>query len=89
MNDEELLARMRAIDPARTSDAPQPDINRLLEATMTADTTVRTSPAHRTAPAAPCCWPQQPPLCSRWEPASPGESRRPAILLRPWPPRWS
>lgn len=53
MNDEELLARMRAIDPARTSDAPQPDINRLLEATMTADTTVRTSPRTSDRPRRP------------------------------------
>ncbi|MFD9001567.1 hypothetical protein ACFV0T_11450 [Streptomyces sp. NPDC059582] len=40
MNDDELLARMRAIDPARTSDAPSPDPQRLLEATVTADTPV-------------------------------------------------
>ncbi|MET9462653.1 hypothetical protein ABZY05_48030 [Streptomyces canus] len=53
MNDEELLARMRAIDPARTSDAPQPDINRLLEATMTTDTTVRTSPRTSDRPRRP------------------------------------
>lgn len=53
MNDEELLARMRAIDPARTSDAPQPDINRLLEATMTADTTVRPSPRTSDRPRRP------------------------------------
>ncbi|MFF4347372.1 hypothetical protein [Streptomyces sp. NPDC001530] len=38
MNNDELLARLRAIDPARTSHAPSPDLNRLLEATMTADT---------------------------------------------------
>lgn len=37
MNDDELLARMRAIDPARTSDAPSPDPQRLLEAAVTAD----------------------------------------------------
>ncbi|MEU6343490.1 hypothetical protein ABZ883_21415 [Streptomyces sp. NPDC046977] len=51
MNDEELLARMRAIDPARTSAAPSPDPKRLLEATVTADTRVSptTSPAAGTS----------------------------------------
>jgi hypothetical protein len=53
VNDEELLARMRAIDPARTSDAPQPDINRLLEAAMTADTSVRTLPSTSSRPRRP------------------------------------
>ncbi|MGW7363561.1 hypothetical protein ACWGI8_09060 [Streptomyces sp. NPDC054841] len=43
MNNDELLARLRAIDPARTSHAPSPDLDRLLEATMTADTKARTT----------------------------------------------
>ncbi|UKY53420.1 hypothetical protein [Streptomyces inhibens] len=43
MNDDELLARLRAIDPARTSHAPPPHLDRLLEATMTADTKARST----------------------------------------------
>ncbi|MET8830011.1 hypothetical protein ABZX40_30960 [Streptomyces sp. NPDC004610] len=34
MNDDELLARLRAADPALTSSAPPPDIDRLVEATL-------------------------------------------------------
>ncbi|MDX3077652.1 hypothetical protein ACIP98_34010 [Streptomyces sp. NPDC088354] len=47
VNDDELLARMRAIDPARTSEAPSPDPQLLLEATVTADT--RVSPTEQSA----------------------------------------
>ncbi|WP_210593403.1 hypothetical protein [Streptomyces sp. GESEQ-35] len=39
MNDDELLARLKAADPALTPTAPLPDINRLVEATLTTDTT--------------------------------------------------
>ncbi|MFD3927146.1 hypothetical protein [Streptomyces sp. NPDC058614] len=38
MNDDELLARLRSADPALTSSAPQPDTNRLVEATLNTDT---------------------------------------------------
>ncbi|WP_326721752.1 hypothetical protein OHT59_22280 [Streptomyces sp. NBC_00243] len=38
MNDDELLARLRSADPALTSSAPPPDINRLVEATLNTDT---------------------------------------------------
>ncbi|MFD8717648.1 hypothetical protein ACFV2H_06355 [Streptomyces sp. NPDC059629] len=41
MNDDELLARLRAADPALTSSAPSPDIDRLVEAALTTDTTPR------------------------------------------------
>jgi hypothetical protein len=44
VNDDELLARLRAADPASRSDAPEPDIDRLLEATMTTDTETRHAP---------------------------------------------
>jgi hypothetical protein len=39
VNDEELLARLKAADPA--THAPEPDLDRLLEATMTTDTETR------------------------------------------------
>ncbi|MEU3620251.1 hypothetical protein ABZ725_49470 [Streptomyces sp. NPDC006872] len=39
MNDDELLARLRAADPALTPSAPPPDINRLVEAVLNTDTT--------------------------------------------------
>lgn len=42
MNDDELLARLKAADPA--SDAPEPDIDRLLEATVSTDTDTRPTP---------------------------------------------
>ncbi|PSM37616.1 hypothetical protein C6Y14_41390 [Streptomyces dioscori] len=42
MNDEELLARLQAADPASASVAPPPDPHRLMEATMTVDTDMRT-----------------------------------------------
>ncbi|MCX4911182.1 hypothetical protein [Streptomyces sp. NBC_00878] len=38
MNDDELLARLRAADPALTSSAPPPDINRLVEAAVNTET---------------------------------------------------
>ncbi|MGW1727783.1 hypothetical protein ACWCQK_33325 [Streptomyces sp. NPDC002306] len=38
MNDDQLLARLRAADPALTSRAPLPDINRLVEAALNTDT---------------------------------------------------
>ncbi|MEV0186162.1 hypothetical protein AB0I54_44080 [Streptomyces sp. NPDC050625] len=41
MNDDELLARLRAADPALTSRAPLPDINRLVEAALNTDITPR------------------------------------------------
>ncbi|MGW7048773.1 hypothetical protein ACWGDT_40150 [Streptomyces avermitilis] len=41
MNDEELLARLRAADPALTPSAPLPDINRLVEAAMNTDAAPR------------------------------------------------
>jgi hypothetical protein len=40
VNDDELLARLKAADPA--SHAPEPNLDRLLEATMTTDTTSTT-----------------------------------------------
>ncbi|QIZ00729.1 hypothetical protein HEP87_52145 [Streptomyces sp. S1D4-11] len=58
MNDDELLARLKAADPALTPTAPLPDINRLVEATLTTDTTpqsantavdITTHPAKATA----------------------------------------
>ncbi|WP_328322890.1 hypothetical protein OHA70_29240 [Kribbella sp. NBC_00382] len=45
MNDDELLAQLKAADPA--SDAPEPDLDRLLEATMTTDTEARPSTTTR------------------------------------------
>ncbi|MEV8371899.1 hypothetical protein AB0P21_04130 [Kribbella sp. NPDC056861] len=45
MNDDELLARLKAADPASRSDAPEPDIDRLLEASMTTDTETRPTTA--------------------------------------------
>jgi hypothetical protein len=38
VNDDVLLARLRAADPALTSSAPSPDINRLMETVLTTDT---------------------------------------------------
>lgn len=45
MNDDELLARLQAADPA--THAPGPDLDRLLEATMTTDTETRPTPTTR------------------------------------------
>ncbi|MET8952950.1 hypothetical protein ACWEO4_11680 [Streptomyces sp. NPDC004393] len=36
MNDDQLLARLKSIDVARTSHVPAPDLDRLLEATVSA-----------------------------------------------------
>ncbi|NEA32968.1 hypothetical protein [Streptomyces sp. SID13031] len=44
MNDDELLAQLRAADPAPLSNAPEPDIDRLLEATMSTETDARPAP---------------------------------------------
>ncbi|MFD9003667.1 hypothetical protein ACFV0T_22270 [Streptomyces sp. NPDC059582] len=41
MNDDQLLARLRAADPALTSSAPLPDINSLVEAALNTDTTAQ------------------------------------------------
>ncbi|MFG2364120.1 hypothetical protein ACGFY3_21095 [Streptomyces mirabilis] len=38
MNDDELLARLRAVDPALTKRAPVPDIYRLVESALNTDT---------------------------------------------------
>ena len=37
MNDDELLARLRAADPALTADAPPPDIDRLFARALNVD----------------------------------------------------
>ncbi|MCX5560341.1 hypothetical protein [Streptomyces sp. NBC_00038] len=42
MNDDELLARLKSADPALTPHAPLPDINRLVEDTLTTDTALQT-----------------------------------------------
>ncbi|MGW4909807.1 hypothetical protein [Streptomyces sp. NPDC004270] len=42
MNDDELLARLKAADPALTPHAPLPDIDRLVEDILTTDTTLLT-----------------------------------------------
>ncbi|MGW0420968.1 hypothetical protein [Streptomyces sp. NPDC003015] len=47
MNDDELLARLRAADPAVTASAPGSDINRLVEAVMTADNQTRRASSAR------------------------------------------
>ncbi|MDQ0934190.1 hypothetical protein [Streptomyces turgidiscabies] len=55
MNDDELLARLKATDPALTSKAPRPDVPRLVEATMNTPTTPTpptTSMTPTTTPAA-------------------------------------
>lgn len=49
MNDDELLARLRAADPARTAADPRPELDRLLEAAMRTEPDTR-SPTDRTAP---------------------------------------
>jgi hypothetical protein len=54
VNDDELLARLRAVDPALASSAPPPDIDRLVEAALTTDITPRpeqTATATTTRPA--------------------------------------
>ena len=56
MNDDELLARLKATDPALTSQAPRPDVPRLMEATMNTPTTATapTTAAKDTAPRPRC-----------------------------------
>ena len=49
MNDDELLSRLRAADPALTSGAPLPDVNRLVEATLNTDTDTAPGSAHHIA----------------------------------------
>ncbi|GAA3887648.1 hypothetical protein GCM10023084_45270 [Streptomyces lacrimifluminis] len=44
MNDDELLAHLKATDPALTSKAPRPDVTRLVEATMNTQTATTTTP---------------------------------------------
>ncbi|MDX3309218.1 hypothetical protein ACWGH3_10180 [Streptomyces sp. NPDC054884] len=44
MNDDELLARLKAVDPALTSTAPSPDVDRLVEAALTHGATARPAP---------------------------------------------
>jgi hypothetical protein len=56
VNDDELLAQLKATDPALISKAPRPDVPRLVEATMntttpTAVTTEKTAPRRRLVPA--------------------------------------
>ncbi|MFJ5307032.1 hypothetical protein [Streptomyces sp. NPDC088350] len=43
MNDDELLARLRSADPALTTQAPPPDIDRLVEATLNTDTALQSA----------------------------------------------
>ncbi|WP_262059446.1 hypothetical protein [Streptomyces sp. STR69] len=51
MNDDELLARLKAADPALTSSAPPPDIDQLVEATLNTVTPTATAPVSAGAPA--------------------------------------
>lgn len=44
MNDDELLTRLRAADPALTSRAPLPDINRLVETALNTDNMPQSEP---------------------------------------------
>ncbi|XUL89300.1 hypothetical protein ACQ86D_23860 [Streptomyces galilaeus] len=48
MNDDELLARLKAADPALTRSAPPPDIDQLVEATL--NTVTPTAPLNAGAP---------------------------------------
>ncbi|NEC84702.1 hypothetical protein [Streptomyces sp. SID12501] len=52
MNDDELLAHLKATDPALTSKAPRPDVTRLVEATMNTNTNTATTTKTATATAA-------------------------------------
>ncbi|UIX32501.1 hypothetical protein [Streptomyces sp. GQFP] len=45
MNDDELLAHLKATDPALTSKAPRPDVPRLVEATMSTSTSTKATAA--------------------------------------------
>jgi hypothetical protein len=47
VNDDELLARLRAADPASSPGAPEPDLDRLVEATMATQTQPSTRPVRR------------------------------------------
>ncbi|MEV0740378.1 hypothetical protein AB0I51_31595 [Streptomyces sp. NPDC050549] len=49
MNDDELLARLKAADPALTRSAPPPDTDRLVEATL--NTVTATAPVNSGVPA--------------------------------------
>ncbi|WP_330289288.1 hypothetical protein [Streptomyces sp. NBC_00576] len=53
MNDDELLAHLKATDPALTSKAPRPDVTRLVEATMNTNTATTTKTATATQGARP------------------------------------
>ena len=53
MNDDELLAHLKATDAALTSKAPRPDVTRLVEATMNTNTTTTTNTATATQDARP------------------------------------
>ncbi|MEV7284078.1 hypothetical protein AB0O01_05840 [Streptomyces sp. NPDC093252] len=61
MNDDELLARLRAADPALTSSAPPPDTDRLVEATMSTLNTSNTPNTPNTPTVIPLVPPQQQP----------------------------
>ena len=43
MNDDELLARLKSADPALTTQAPPPDIDRLVEDTLNTDTALQSA----------------------------------------------
>ncbi|WP_327696093.1 hypothetical protein [Streptomyces sp. NBC_00459] len=49
MNDDELLAHLKATDPALTSKAPRPDVTRLVEATMNTNTVATKATASQDA----------------------------------------
>lgn len=49
MNDDELLAHLKATDPALTSKAPRPDVTRLVEATMNTTTVTKDTTATKDA----------------------------------------
>ncbi|MDX3751994.1 hypothetical protein [Streptomyces sp. AK08-02] len=50
MNDDELLAHLKATDPALTSKAPRPDVTRLVEATMNSNSNSNSNTNTKTAP---------------------------------------
>lgn len=50
MNDDDLLAQLRAADPATRSNAPEPDIDRLLETAMATDTNSHSTAETRHTP---------------------------------------
>ncbi|MGY1499430.1 hypothetical protein ACW4TU_23080 [Streptomyces sp. QTS52] len=53
MNDDELLAHLKATDPALTSKAPRPDVTRLVEATMSTNTNMNAAATTTTQVARP------------------------------------